>query len=271
MAGRRASGRRAHWWLPPVPSEHGARSMLAVALLTPLSVGYGRGWDVSEHTLLAYLCFTLLAAGILFFREAVRRRLRVPSEFQRSLTAVSLVEGAVILLLVGVLVVLQGRAWIGGLLIIPGVLGDVWIRRDGYPIPMGGEMAGVLALSLAVPVGAMVLGMSFTPAGILLYGLFVGFHALGLVRVKTARNRDADWYREGIAFDMGSHGIVALIVGIAWFVGWTGIAAPLIFLAALGWAVWLVLREKALPVRTLGKRERALSLLFVLGGPWLLP
>ncbi|MFB6266738.1 MAG: YwiC-like family protein [Halodesulfurarchaeum sp.] len=271
MAGRRASRRRAYWWLPPVPSEHGARSMLAVALLTPLGVGFGRGMAVSARTLLAYLCFTLLATGVLFFREAVRRRLRVPAEFQRSLTMVALLEAVVIVLLVGVLVVLQGQTWVAGVLVLPGVLGDVWIRRRGYPIPMGGEIAGVLALSLAVPVGTIVLGMAPIPAGIPLYGLFVGFHALGLVRVKTARNRDADWYRLGVALDIGGHGIGVLLAGATWFLGWTGVASPLIFLAALGWAVWLVLREEAPPVRTLGKRERALSLLFVLGGPWLLP
>lgn len=258
-------------WVPPIPPEHGARSMLAVALSIPLAVSLGVATSLTTVIIGAYVLLSLLSIGVLFFREAVRRRIQAPTKYQRQFTLHTIVQGAMLVLLSAGLMVLKGWAWAFSVIVIPAAFTDIVIRQRGVGIPLWDELTGVLAISLAVPVGAVLLGIVEMEVLVLLYGLFVSFHVLGVARVKTVLSRNEPRYRTVVWVDVGVHLVGLLASGGVWFLGHAGIALPIVFFLSLGRALYLVWQDEAPPVPKLGRGERAFSIILVLAGPWLLP
>lgn len=245
--------------------------MYGVAVLLPVTVAIGRPAGLDLPSLLAYVLFALLGVGVLGFREAVQRRLRAPAQHQQRFTVFALVEALGLFLIVGALVVLEGQLWGVAIIVIPAVLMDVAIRRRGMPIPLWDELTGILSISLAVPVGSVILELGGYDMIALLYGIFVAFHVLGLVRVKTALSRDSARYRTVLGVGLGIHLVFLVAAGAGWWVGATGVSTPLVFLASLGRGAWLAAQDEPPAVRRLGRGERAFSVILLLGGPLLLP
>ena len=261
------SKRSRQFGMPPVPPEHGAWVMLGVALTAPLVIALVRSVPDTGQ-LLGYGLLVLLAVTTLFFREAVRRRLRArPGEHGR-LRRIAVVEAVVLLSLVFALVALAGRWWALGVFVIPAVLGDVWIRRRGWPIPLGGELSGVIALSLAVPAGALLLGVGIE-AILVVWSLYVVHHVAGVLRVQLAIGRNDLGRRRalGVLF----HAFIALLMTGLWMWGYVGPGAPLVFVAGAGRAGFLSKQEETTQLKTVGKWEGILSTIFVLAAPWIVP
>jgi hypothetical protein len=264
---RQSNGRR---WLPPIPVEHGARSMLAIALLTPVSVALG-GSVPDADAVIGYLAFAVFGVTALLFREAVRRSLDSPPAHRSRYTAFAVAEAVVLLASTGALAWLDGPTW--GLLVlaIPGVLADIRIRRRGWPVPLGGVLVGVVSLSLVVPAGAILLGVGSLQSTLALFALFVAFHLASVLRVKTALGRDGDGGRRTLVLDVAFHAGLLTVAVAGWQTGVVGAGAPVLFLVASARAAWLVGRSEAPGVRALGRGERAFSLALLVVGPWLLP
>lgn len=243
--------------------------MVGVAVFTPVAVALRHGHPTIEGVL-GFFIIAAIAVLVLALREAVKRRFRSPGEFQRRLTVFVVLEGTVTLGLVGALGVIAGRLWFVAILVIPAAIGDVLVRRRGYPNPLGGELAGIGSISLVVPAGAVVLSVGDTASAAILWALFVGFHVEGVLRVKAAIRSprlDVAWPNY---VSIAIHAVGVLLTGAGFVKGLVGPAAPILFAGATTWAAWQATGEAHPDVPKMGRRERLFSILFVVGAPWLL-
>lgn len=243
--------------------------MVGVAVFTPVAVALRQGNPTIEGVL-GFLIIAAIAVLVLGLREAVKRRFRSPPDFQRRLTYFAVVEGMGILVLVGALGVIAGRQWLVAVLVIPAAIGDVLVRRRGYPVPWGGELAGIVAISLVVPAGTVLLSVGDIASGVVLWALFVGFHVEGVLRVKAALRSphlDVAWPNY-VSIAIHAIGVVLTGAGFVW--GRLGPAAPILFAGATIWAAWQATGQEHPDVPKMGRRERLFSIFFVVGAPWLL-
>lgn len=256
--------------LPPVPNEHGAWVMLTAAVLTPIAVVAARGVP-TEGRPAQFGLFVALAVLALLFRETLRRlELHEEPARRRRLRRIATVEAGAIGLLALGLGILAGPWWLLGAVAIPAVVADVRVRRRGWPVPLGGELSGVAALSVAVPAGALSLGLDGIETAALLWLLYLAFHVGSVLRVQSrlsgTKNRKSTVERVNLAY----HGTALIFAGAGWYVGSLGSSAPLLFALA---TVQTATDHGGGPVelKRIGRTEGVLSSLFVLGAPWLLP
>ncbi|MDR5656449.1 hypothetical protein RH831_04545 [Halodesulfurarchaeum sp. HSR-GB] len=256
---------------PPLPPEHGARSLLIVGLLTPVSVGLGAGVSWTSTVLVSVLLFWLLTVGAMLFREAVRRHGAAAGHEKRRYAVIGAVEALLVSLAIGGLVVLQGPIWALGVLAVPAVLVELRYRGQGGAGRLRGVAAGVLGLSVIAPAGAHLLGI--TNPGLLgvLYALFAGYHLLATYRVRlvVTRTRAESEISTGRWLLVPVGAVVAVLGG--WSIGLIGPAGPVLFGLSTARTVHLAITSDSPPMKRLGQTEALLSTLFVLGGPWLLP
>lgn len=254
--------------LPPIPSEHGAWVMLAAALSTPVAVAVARG-TASTTGPLRFGLFAVLSVLALLFREALRRLDRHEEpDLRRRLRRILAVEAAAIVLVAATLAALAGPWWALSVLAVPAVVADVRVRRRGWPVPLGGELSGVAALSVAVPAGTLALEIGGADAALLLWLLFLGFHVGSVLRVQSrlgGRDSRAPMIRR---VARAYHVLALASAVVAWYVGALGPGAPLVFVVAA--ARTGIGGEAPAEPRALGRTEGALSTLFVLSAPWLL-
>lgn len=260
-------------FLPPLPGEHGAIVMTAAALVTPLAVVVSTGLPDTGQ-LAAYTAFVGLVAVALLLREALQRRHGTsdPAD-RRRLTAFATGEGLAVVALSGLLGLLYSPVWVLGVLLVGFVEADLRLRRRGWPVPFGGELSGVVAISLAVPAAATLLevGGPWSIGGLWL--LFLAFHVGSVLRVgMMLPSSSGVASRYLLAVGLGYHAGLVVLAAVAWLAGWVGPAAPFVFAAAAfraGQA--LRLGDEPIALKSLGRAEGALSLLFVLTAPWLFP
>lgn len=257
---------------PPIPGEHGALLMSAAALVTPLVVAVGI--DRPDATAaLSYALLVAIAATALLFREALQRRRRASGAMRSWLTRVASVEALGLVAFAVALAWLAGPIWAGALALLPLVVVDLHMRRRGTSVPLAGELAGVSAISLAVPAGLLVLEVGTLPEVALLWILFLAFHVGSVIRVQMTLSANANGSGTGpLIAGLGYHGaFLALAIG-AWYAGSAGVGAPLAFLAGVlraGWTVRPV--EDGISLKALGRAEGLLSTLFVLCAPLMVP
>ena len=261
------NGALRHRILPPIPTEHGAWVMLTAGVLTPLAVVVARGMP-DDGMLWAFVAFVVLAVLALLFREALRRRgIRDAPAARRRLLFFAVVEAVAILFVAVGLALQVGPVWILAAAAVPAVVLDLWVRKTGWPVPLGGELSGLCALSVVVPAGAVLLGLDSRTAG-LLWLLFLAFHVGSVIRVQSllsATGRRGELFRRA---SLSYHGVALLAVTAGWYGGPLGLGAPVAFAVAGGRT--LVAGGEATPaLKTVGRREGLLSTLFVVTAPWL--
>lgn len=246
--------------------------MTAAALSTPLFVVAIAGLPGGASPA-AYASFVGLVAVTLLFRAALKRRDQAadPSE-RRRLFEITAVEAAGVVGLSGVLAVLSNPIWIAGALLVPLVAAELHLGRRNWPVPFGRELSGVFAISLAVPAGSVLLGLGEPRSIAGLWLFFLAFHVGSVLRVGMVLPQGPESASRGLLVcGLGYHGVLVVLAGAAWFAGWSGLVAPLVFLAGAAWAGRSVLFADGRPeLKTLGRAEGTLSLLFVLAAPWLL-
>ncbi len=259
-----------HPWIPPIPAEHGARSMLGAALLTPVAVAIIRAQPVPQ-TAIAYLAFALLGIVGLAFREALRQHLMAPSEFQARLTPFVAIEGAAMVILVAILAVMTGPIWALTILTIPAIVMDIFFRRRLFSGRILGTVTGAVSLSFAVPLGVFILDIGGSNWAVWLYILFVAFHLTAIARVLTVRARGGERYPSVRLGNVGFHvGLFALAAG-GWSLGILGPGAPLLFIAGAIRMGYLLRQSEPPTLSDLGRGERAFTAAFILCAPWVLP
>lgn len=257
-------------WTLPVPREHGAWVLALAALLTPLTVAMVRAPSWMTH-LPVFGLLVVVVLCVLFCREAFRRWHR-RSGADSALGTVVAFESVAVLLLVTGLVVAVGWIWALGYLLVPAVVVDDAVRRHGgWPLPMGNELAGVLFLSLAVPGGALLFGIDPFRTVVPLWGMYVCYHAAGVVRVRTSMGLGRPTRRRSVTTGIGTHALLLGLVAIGWEQGLLGVAALPAFAVATLYAAWLLHEETSPAKKALGRREAVLASLFVLTAPWLVP
>lgn len=258
---------RAYRWLPPIPPEHGAKTLLLVALVTPLSMSGGPGVPVRSGTVSTYGVFAGIAAGSLLFREAIRQTRLATSPAKRRYGSIALLEAALLVAFVGGLGALEGSGWTFLLLLPVGGALDAWRTRENGSKPLRKAGRGVLAIGVLVPLGLRLLG--FTDPAMLVagYGLFVGYHLLAVLRVGAAVDAWQSVPAIALFVPIAAFGLVGLgysMVGL-------GIGAPIVFAVSGLRSGQLELSGSAPSLKRLGQTEAILSLVFVLAGPVLLP
>ena len=254
-------------FLPPIPTEHGAWVMLTAGVLTPLAVVVARGMP-ADGMLGQFVAFVVLAVLALLFREALRRRgMRDAAADRRRLLLIAVVEAGVILFVAGGLAIQVGPAWILAGTAVPAVVLDVRVRKRGWPIPLGGELSGLFALSVVVPAGGLLLGLDSRTAG-LLWLLFLAFHVGSVIRVQSllsATGRRGQLFRRA---SLSYHGIALLAVTAGWYGGPLGLGAPVAF-AVAGGRTLVAGGDERPALKAVGRREGLLSTVFVASAPWL--
>ena len=252
-------------WRPPIPPEHGAKTILAVALLTPLSVSFGTGISLTPRDCLAYLLFAGIAGGALFFREALRQYLLARPEESRWEFRVAVSEGSGILVLIFLLTMVKTPIWwlLGA--VIPGVAIEAYRShgRDRKALSKAGF--GVIMLGVVVPVGLVLLGVSDLRTIALVFGLFIGYHTLAILRVGAVIEGVGTIRSIGLFVP-----IAAVILTVAGFsLGILGLGAPVVFGLSSLRSGHLELTAGSPSFKRLGQSEALLSFVFVLSGPWL--
>ncbi|WP_148661825.1 hypothetical protein [Halodesulfurarchaeum formicicum] len=256
---------------PPLPPEHGARSLLIVGLLTPMSVALGAGVSPTGTVLVSVLLFWVLAVGAMLFREAVRRHGAAAGHEKRRYAVVGAVEALLVSLAIGGLGVLQGPIWALGVLAVPAVLLELRYRGQGGAGRLRGVAAGVLGLSVVAPAGVHLLGVTDPALLGMLYALFAGYHLLATYRVKlVVTRRQTEPSLATARWLLVPVGALLSVLG-GWSVGLIGPAGPALFGLSTARTVQLAMSSDTPAMKRLGKTEALLSVLFVLGGPWLLP
>lgn len=255
---------------PPVPREHGAWVLVTASLVSPLVIAIVRTTGWSRH-LPTFGLLVGISFGILFFREALRRWLR-PRKRPRRLAWIAVGEALSILLLVSGLIWMENVLWAVAYLVVPAVVVDVGIRRrGGWPLPMGNEIAGVLSLSLAVPAGWVLFDIGGIRTMILLWLAYVLYHGAGLVRVQMALRLEGNDRRTAVVSGVGIHVILLAIATGGWYLGYLGPGGPPIFAIAMLYTEWRSRGERTPPRASLGQSEAALSTIFVVTAPWIIP
>ena len=256
---------------PPLPGEHGALLMSGAALLTPPVVALG----IDRPDAIAAVSYALLvgiACAALLFREALQRRRRAAGSTHSWLTRVAAVEALLLVALAVTLAWIAGPMWAAAIGLLPLVIVDLYMRRRGTSIPLAGELAGVAAISVAVPAGAILLEIGGLTEAIVLWVLFLAFHVASVIRVQMTLAVNARGStRTPLAAGLLVHLALLATVSVAWFVGGVGVGAPLVFLAGMiraGWSARPV--DGQLSLKSLGRAEGVLSTLFVLISPLIL-
>jgi hypothetical protein len=257
-------------YLPPLPVEHGARSLLVVALLLPVSVAFGPEGSWTGTSVLSYLLFAIVAVGTMLLREAMRRYGLTSGTARHRILKFAVAESLVVVAAIGGLVALRGMAWVSAVGVFPAVAFELRFREQGRAGSFLDVAAGVLGLSLLVPVGASLLGVGSPVALSSLFLLFAGFHLLAIHRVMTAMKRARQ------SNQSATSGILAPVIALAavvvgWQIGWVGLAGPVLFTISTVRTVQLLTAAALPPTKRIGQTEAVLSALFVLGGAWLLP
>lgn len=252
-------------WLPPIPPEHGAKTILVVALLTPPSVSFGTGISLSPSNGIAYLLFAGIAGGALFFREAICQYLLVRPGETPWVGLVAVVEGTVLLILIGGLTLVKTPTWWFLGAVIPGVAIEAFRShgRDRKALSKAG--IGVFVLALVVPVGMVLLGFTDPRTIALVFGLFVGYHILAILRVGAVVEGVGAIRAVGLFVP-----IAAVVLAVAGFsLSILGLGAPIVF-GLSGLRSGHLERTAGSPsFKRLGQSEALLSVVFVLSGPWL--
>lgn len=261
------SGRSLAAWYPPVPTEHGAWVMLTAALATPLAVGVVR-FSPGADQLGSFAVLVGIAVAALWLRTAVDRySLRRPvAGLYHPIAGIVILESAVVLVLSLALGWLAGWLWVATAAVIPAVVLERWIGGRGWPVPIGGELAGVTALSMAVPTGTVLLGGA-TGQVVSLWALFFAFHLLSVLRVRVSLSSAVGKQPSYRTLRIG-HGVLVAGLVLGWMQGIVGIAAPIVFAVALVRAVRLS-PGGGDTLKDLGRTEGTLSVGFVLLSPWL--
>ncbi|MFB6114176.1 MAG: YwiC-like family protein [Halodesulfurarchaeum sp.] len=251
----------------PIPREHGAWVLVSASLLSPLVVVMRRTLEWIGQ-LPEYGLLVAIALGVLFFREAFRRWWGSASRGREALTPVVAGEALFLLLVSSGLLLLAGAEWAIASLVLPAAISDIAVRRrGGWPFPMGNEVAGVLSLSLAIPAGAVLLGLD-TEWTIVLWGLYLCFQVGGLLRVRTALRQGGQAARDAAITGVGYHLLLAIGSVIGWHLEILGPGAVVAFGIALGYTLWRASFEASPARKSLGQAEAVLSTVFVLAAPW---
>lgn len=253
-------------WRPPLPPEHGAKTMLLVALGTAASIAIGSGVRITIETLSLFLALCGIGVGGLLFRAAVRTSLRPTSEEPRSAGRFLAVEGIALAVLIGVLVLGHHPGWALLALLIPGIAAEAWLSRHGVANPLRIAVIGVLGIGALVPAGLLLFGVTDPSRVMLGYGSFLGYHLLAVLRVGSTIGA------------LGSARVIARLVpvvalgfaAVGYAVDVLGIGAPVVFGLSLLRSGQLEHRKRAPSLTRLGQGEAVLSVAFVLAGPWLL-
>ncbi|MDZ7850529.1 MAG: hypothetical protein U5K70_06885 [Halodesulfurarchaeum sp.] len=255
-----------HRWLPPIPPEHGAKTLLLVALATPVSIGIGAETAVPLGFGPAYLLFVGIAAGSMLFREATRQFFLSDPTKRRRYGLIAALEAVGILGLTGGLMALEGTGW-GLLLLLPiGGAIEARLARDRRSKPLLKAGTGVLAIGALVPIGLLLLGFTDPTLVLAGYGLFFGYHLLAVLRVGAAVEAGERVPAIALLVPLTVVGIAVVGYGS----GFLGISSPVVFgLSALR-SGQLQQRTGTPSLKRLGQTEAMLSLAFVLAGPFLL-
>lgn len=253
-------------WLPPVPPEHGAKTLLLVALATPVSIGIGAETAIVASVVPIYLLFGGIAVGTMLFREASRQFLLANPVKRRRYGPIAALEAVVLVGGAGGLVLLEEAQW-GLLLLLP--LGggiEAWLTRDQRSNPLRKAGVGVLVIGTLVPIGLLLLGFSDPLILFAGYGLFFGYHLLAVLRVGAAVEGSRSM--PAIALLVPIAAVALAVVGYGF--GILGIAAPVVFGLSGLRSKQLKLKDGDPSLKRLGQTEAMLSLAFVLAGPFLL-
>ena len=255
-----------HRWMPPAPPEHGAKTILLVALVTPLTVALGTSIRVTGSALVSSLFLCGIGGFSLLFHEAVRVALDPGENGQPCVRRFLVVEGGAIAALAGGLAVTHHWVWALLILLLPGIAVVAWFTRSREN-PLRTAAIGVPVLGGVVPLGLSLLGIRDVGTLLTVFGIFVMFYELAVLRVGSAVG----------AFSLDARLVMLPPVGAVLVAGGGavasvfGVGVPLVFgLSALR-SVNLSLRESAPSLKRLGRSEALLSLVFVLSGPVLLP
>ncbi|MFQ3293320.1 MAG: hypothetical protein ACI9PP_002253 [Halobacteriales archaeon] len=257
--------------VPPLPTEHGATSVLVVGLLTPVSLAIAAGVNWTISVLGSYLLFVTLAVGTMLYRAAVRRYRLADGPRKRYYATYGAVEGTVVVLAIAGLVALQGPEWGVALVALPGVVAELRYRGQGSSVPLLDVVMGVLGLSVLVPAGALIVGIEARSAVASLFVLFAAYHVLATYRVKTVMKRSRERSDTSTTRWLMPFVVVLLVVVAGWSLDVLGVAAPILFLVSTVRTGKLAAASESPSTKRLGRSEAFLSLLFVLGAPWLLP
>lgn len=254
-------------WLPPIPPEHGAKTLLLVGLVTPVSIGFGSGHPLTVRSMPSYLAFAGIAAATVLFREAIRQSLLAQPAATRRYKLIALLEAIGLVALVGALMALENPRWALLLLFPIGGALEAWVTRDHRSNPLLKAGGGVIAIGLFVPLGMGLL--KFTEPAMLLagYGLFVGYYLLAVLRVGAAVEAVGSVPALALLVPIAAIGLV----GVGYRTGGLGIGAAIVFGLSGLRSAQLQLRDLAPSLQRLGQAEAVLSLVFVLAGPVLLP
>ncbi|MFB6085848.1 MAG: hypothetical protein ABEJ84_03430 [Halodesulfurarchaeum sp.] len=253
-------------WLPPIPPEHGAKTLLLVALATPPSIGIGAEAPDEAGVIPAYLLVIGIGAGTMLFREATRQFLQAAAGDRRRDGAIAVFEAVILVGLTGGLMVLEGTRW-GLLLLLPmGGASEAWLTRNGGSKPLLKAGGGVLVIGILVPVGLLLLGLTDPATLVVGYGLFSGYHLLAVLRV-GATVEALEAVRSNV-LPVPTAAVLVAVVGYAG--GVLGVGAPIVFGLSLLRSGHLERRDGKPSLKRLGQAEAMLSLAFVGAGPFLL-
>lgn len=278
--------------------------MASAAALTPLSVGIVRS-TLDAMAFVTYAVFLAIVLCTLLFHEVADRRLRARFGAQsgrdtdtdapagsptggsmgtartddRPVGSFFIAEAAALIVLSGILAWIAGTIWLLAILVIPAVLLNVRIRKRGWPVPFGGELTGVGALSIVVPAGGVLAGISGFHEILLLWALFTAFHLGSVIRVGMVLATDGGIVKRAhVIGGLSYHALTVVVLTGIWAVATVGtispvvgIAAPIVFAAAFVRSLQSAsMRGRSVEFKTLGRAEGVLSFFFVLGAPWMI-
>lgn len=254
-------------WLPPLPPEHGAKTILVIALATPISVRYSTELPFSIRTAQGYGLFVGFAIGVLLLREAVKRTIRADGSEKRRYAILGAIETVGSIGFVIGLALLVQIWWLLLAIVLPPV---VWFARqeqqtESSPLIQAGF--GVVSLGTLVPLGMILIGFTEPVRILTITGLFIGYHSMAVIRVGGLMEPQ----RVPDRLVLGSAIALVSITIAGYFLLLFGIGAVVVFFVS-GFRSLILNQARQQPsLKRLGQWEAALSLVFVISGPFLLP
>ncbi len=254
-------------WVPPMPPEHGGKTLLGVALATPVSVSIGAGLSPSTETVVGYLFFTSFGIGLLFVREVAKQMGRVKRVSKQRYLVIGSIETLAVLGFVLGIGKLVDAEWVLLLVALPIVflLGRQEAKR--YPRPLLQAALGVIALGFLVPLGMLLLGFSNPIAVATVTGLFIMYHGVAVLRVGAVIETEvvSRKFPAGVAIGFFGLSVVGFLANAV------GIGTVVVFLLATLSSALLGWTRHEPSLKQLGHWEALLGVGFVLSGPFLLP
>jgi CHASE2 domain-containing sensor protein len=251
-----------------IPKQHGAWSILIACFI--LGTFVGGSFGVNGAVLLVSVIFGYMArhAWNVYLRQTKdKRRKRGALGWSLMYSLISLGGGTYLLFVAGLWDILQFAL----LALVVGVMTLIFSRQK-MEFTAGGEIAGIMGLTLAAPAAELVASGELSAQTVGLYVLclffFAGsvYHVRYLVRSKKATQGPAEErLKHGLPSIIYHVLILAIVVLGSTVLQWFPPLAPVALIPVVMKALWTVGHRyvKPLQVRQIGYREVAHTVIFV--------